>query len=303
MITLLTGENGFELKRALDGIVISFDGRAEKIDGSELELSNLPDLLAGVTLFADNRLIVIKSLSENKSLWEALPDWLSRVDDQTHLILVEPKPDKRTKTYKELKKMADVKEFMPWGERDTSAAEMWVLSEAKHQGCHMDKKSAQVLVERIGLDQWQLYFAIEKLSVLDEISPEVIAGIIEASPHENVFNLFDSALRGDVRKIMGMIPTLQRTQDPYMTFGLLSGQVFQLAALAATEKPSAQVASEIGAHPYALSRLSSYAKRLGRNGTRKIVGIFADTDSAMKSSSTDPWILIQQALVKTTTVL
>lgn len=299
MITVLTGENNFELTRALDSIVVSFAGTAEKFEGSDLDVSHLPDLFMGATLFADKRLVIIKNLSDNKSIWEMLPAWLARIGDDFHLVLVEPKLDKRTKTYKDLKKLADVKEFAGWGDRDSVAAEAWVIAEAKQQGFTLDKKSAQTLVSRVGLDQWQLFYALQKLSVLDEVTPDIINSIVEAAPNENVFNLFEAALRGDGRKVIDMIHTLQRTQDPYMTFGLLSSQVFQLAALASTDKPSVEVAKDIGAHPYALSKLSSYAKKLNQSDIRKIVRYFADADTAMKSSATNPWLLIEEALIKT----
>ncbi len=298
MITFLTGENTFELTRALDVIVGAFDGTVEKFDGSDLQLAQLPDLLLGGTLFAEKRLVVIKGLSENKQLWDALPDWLSRMSDDIHLVLVEQKPDKRTKTYKDLKKHANVQEFVLWGDRDISTAESWVVAEAKRQSLALDKKSAQTLVARVGMDQWQLYQALQKLAVLDNVTSEVISQIIEATPSENVFNLLEAALRGNSQQVTQMVQGLQRSQDPYMTFGLLSGQVFQLAALAISNKPAGEVASDIGAHPYALSKLEPHSKRLGRTGTRKVVSIFADTDVAMKSTATDPWLLIEEALIK-----
>lgn len=302
MITVLTGENSFEIARALDAIVADFAGVAEKFDGGDLELARLPDLLLGGTLFATERLVIIKDLSSNKQLWDVLPDWLERADADVHLVLVEPKPDKRTKTFKELKKYATVREFALWSDRDVMMAEKWVGDEAKQQGLVLDKKLAQQLVARVGLDQWQLYHAVEKLAVLDTVNAEVIEELIEANPTENVFNLLDAALRGDGKKVSAMIGTLQLGQDPYMTFGLLAGQVFQLAALAVADKPSGEVAKDIGAHPYALGKLAPYAKKLGRSGTKKIIAIFADTDTAMKSTATDPWLLIEQALIKTASV-
>lgn len=298
MITVLTGENSFELTRALDGIVHDFNGVAEKFDGDAIELSQLPDLLLGGTLFATDRLIVIKGLSDNKQLWEVLPDWLERMSDEIHLVLVEPKPDKRTKTYKDLKKYADVQEFPLWGDRDVLVAEKWVSAEAKRQGIELDRNTSRLLVQRVGLDQWQLFHALEKLVALGTSTPEAIEATIEANPTENVFNLLDAALSGDAHKVSTMIKTLQRSQDPFMTFGLLSSQVFQLAALAVADKPSAEVAKDVGAHPYALSKLAPKAQRLGRSGAKKIVTAFADTDKAMKSTGVDPWLLIEKTLIK-----
>lgn len=301
MITVLTGDNNFEMTRALDAIAASFDGAPEKIDGSNLELSHLPDLLLGATLFADKRLVIIRDLSDNKALWDVLPDWLPKIDNDIHLVLVEPKPDKRTKTFKELKKHAEVREFAVWGDRDAYAAESWVIAEAKRQALALDKVAARILVERVGMDQWQLFHAIEKLSVLDDVTPQTIEHVIEANPTENVFNLFEAALRGDSPKVHDMIAVLGRTQDPYMTFGLLAGQVFQLAALSVTDKPSSEVAKDIGAHPYALSKIAPHAKSLGRAKIKKIVRIFADADSDMKSTGADPWLLIEKALIQSAT--
>tara|TARA_B100001245_G_scaffold226960_1_gene202901 strand:- start:2216 stop:3124 length:909 start_codon:yes stop_codon:yes gene_type:complete len=299
VITVLTGDNSFELTRAIDEIVRTFDGVAEKFEGGDLELSQLPDLLQGGTLFASERLVIVREVSENKALWDALPDWLGRVSDDVHVVLIEPKPDKRTKTFKDLQKKANVQSFTVWSDRDTVAAESWVIEEAKKQGLVLDKKSAQTLVSRVGIDQWQLFHALEKLAVLDTVTPEVIEKVIEAHPSENVFNLLDAALRGDSKKIAEMIPTLERTQDPYMTFGLLAGQVFQLTVLAVATKPTADIAKDIGAHPYALGKLAPHAKRLGLSNARKIAKIFADTDIAMKSTGADPWLLIEEALIKT----
>lgn len=300
MITVLTGDNSFERARALEAIRARFAGVPEQYDGEDLELSQLPDLLLGGTLFSNERLVIIKGLSENKKLWDVLPEWLEKTDTDTHVVLIEPKPDKRTKTYKELKKNANVQEFLSWGDRDVMTAEKWVVDEALRQDLVLDKKLAQQLVARVGLDQWQLFHAIEKLAVLDKVDADTIERVIEANPTENVFNLLDAALRGDSKKVTAMIRTLQISQDPYMTFGLLSGQVFQLATLAVTDKPAGEIASAIGAHPYALGKLAPYAKKLGRSGARRILVIFADADAAMKSSATDPWLLVERALIKTT---
>jgi len=104
MITLLSGDNTFEIEQELVAIVRDFDGIAERIDGAELELRQLPDLMMGGTLFADKRLIVIKNLSENKAVWPYFGDWIARISDDISIVLVESRPDKRTTTYKELKK-------------------------------------------------------------------------------------------------------------------------------------------------------------------------------------------------------
>ena len=225
------------------------------------------------------------------------------MSDDIHLVLIEPKPDKRTKTYKALQKAATVREFKPWGERDMPQAEKWAADEAKTLGFSLDTKSARTLVARVGTDQWALYHALEKLAVADTVSPEVIEEVIEANPVENVFNLFKAALNGNATKVKKMLETLEISQDPYQLMGLLGGQAFQLVALAAEGKPAAEMAKDLGMKsPYPLTKLAPYARRLGRPGVKKVIAAFAEADDGIKSSAGDPWLLIERALMKTAAI-
>ncbi len=296
MITLLTGENTFESTRALDHIERAFDGTIERVNGDDIEPSDLPDILMGATLFSPTRLVVIKGLSENKPVWNELGEWLPRVSDEVHVVFVETKPDKRVKTYKELVRQAEVTEFPAWSERDAAKAGQWVAAEATRMKFAMNTKSVQTLVRRVGVDQWRLFHALEKLSVLDTVSPDVIEDVIEARPSENVFQLLDAALRGNRAQVKAMLTTLAHTDDPYMVFGLLSSQVVQLATLATTDKLAADVAKDIGAHPFAVSKLAPHARTFGKSGAKRIVAAFANADRAMKTTAADPWLLIERAL-------
>jgi DNA polymerase III subunit delta len=298
VIQFFLGENDFEMKRHLDEMMRSFDGHVERIDGREVEIGQLSDLLTGATLFQDKRLVIISQLSENKAVWDVLPEWLERLAIDTSVVLVEPKPDKRTVTYKSLIKKVERQEFPLWTNKDTTKAVQWVLDEAMRQDVPLTKSHAQQIVERVGIHQWGLFQAIQKLALVDEITSEHIEEIIERRPEENVFALFETALRGDFDRTRQLISTLRLTNDAYQTFGLLSSQVLQLTALARASKPASEVAKDIGAHPYVLSKLSHYAERLGASDIQNIVAAAADADRQMKSSGLDPWLLIEKFLMK-----
>lgn len=298
MITVITGENSFENERALTRILNASTVTPERFDGAMLELRQLPDLLMSGTLFATARLIVIRNLSENKTLWADFSDWLGRVSDDIHVVLVDAKLDKRTKTYKELQKVATVHESKLWSERDIAKAEQWVIAEAKDLGINMDKKCAQQLVARAGVDQWFLYQALQKLMTVDVITPQVIEELIEPNPTENVFNLLDAALRGNAGVVQQMVRTLSIVEDPYRLFGLLSNQAIQLVALVVGDKPVAEIAKDISAHPFALSKLSSHADSLRKSGVQTVIAALAEADNGIKTSAADPWLLIERALLK-----
>lgn len=296
MITILTGDNTFEVQRALDTLVGGFSGTPERVDGTTLELGQLPELLMGATLFAPERLVIIKGLSENVSLWATFGDWIARNSDTVHLVLVEPKLDKRTKTYKVLKEQADLREFTSWKEGDSRSAEAWVTSEATARQMKLDNATIRMLVAWVGIDQWELHYALEKLAVLDTVTPEVIRDVIDTTPADNVFHVFETALRGDRVTLRRILATLEHSEDGYRLFGLLANQAYQLAAVAVSDKPASEVARTLGVHPYALSKLQSHADRLGRAGARRIIHRLAEADHRLKTGNDDIWVVLETAL-------
>ncbi len=297
MITLLIGENSFEIERALGEIASGFNGRVEKIDGSNLQLKDLPDILMGVSLFATDRVVVIRGLGQNKSIWPVFGSWLDKISDDIHLILVEAKPDKRTSTFKALKEFATVKEFSIFSDRDLAKVEDWTAKEAAKIGLKLDKKSIQFLVARVGFDQWQLSFALQKIALIDDVSIDKIKDIIEPNLVENVFNLFETAISGDTAELKYLLAVLERSEDPYRLSSLLFAQGFQLAVLSGAEKTDS-VAKDFGIHPFVVSKLSVLAKKIGSKNIKKIIEIFITADDDLKISKADPWVLIRQLLMK-----
>jgi DNA polymerase III delta subunit len=300
VIYLFIGENSFEIEREVERLIESFDGVVERRDGESLVVSDLQDLLQGQVLFSDRRFIVLSHVSENKPLWEALSTRLEAISDGIDLLLIEPMPDKRTKAYKDIAKFSVLRDFSIWTNRDAREAEEWVVSEAKKLNLELTATHVHHLLERVGFDQWRLHHAIEKLSLADEISLDTVNVLIEQSSDENVFQLLDMTLRGDIRGALASIASLRLSNDAYQIFGLLNSQILQLSALAMTDKSSALVAKDIGAHPFVLSKLSPHAVRMSKSEVKKIVDATAEIDMLMKSSGLDPWLHIERLLLRIT---
>lgn len=296
MITWFTGGNTFDIQQAVKSATDAFDAVAERVDGTTLELKNIPDLLMGSTLFAQKRLVIIKELSQNNAVWEKLPEWIDRISDDIDLILIDEKPDKRTTGYKEVKKRVALKEFPIWGDRDQAIAETWVIAYAQTMDLSLDKKVAHHIVERVGLDQWGLVNALEKISLLEGVTPQAINDIIEPNTSENVFQLFELALDGRRQAVHDMIRALALVEDPYKLFALLSSQAFQLAAVSSAAR-SDTPAKDFGIHPYVAGKLSRYGDKLGPRGAMRILASFAQGDADMKRSKGEPWLLIERTLL------
>lgn len=301
MITLLFGENSYEIDSALNAIISDFDGRVEKINVENLIVNQLPDIFMGANLFAEKRLIVIRHLSENKLIWPILPNWLARISDDIHLVLIESKIDKRSIIFKSLKKCCNVQEFLAWKENDYFKAEKWVIDWSKKNNVKLDTKLAQNLVRRVGADQWRLHHAVEKLSLVKEININTIDEIIEPNLTENVFELLETAIKGDMKKTKSMIDTFRQTQEVYMLFGLLASQAVQLTAISVANRDGRHdddPIKDFSIHPYVASKLKSIANKIGHKGVKTIIKEFVKADEAIKTSKSEPWIILENALFK-----
>ncbi|MAU33780.1 hypothetical protein CL689_05565 [Candidatus Saccharibacteria bacterium] len=296
MIEVFVGENTFGIKEAVAERVADFGGEVERYDGETLTPERLADLLGGGFLFADRRCVIIRDLSKNAVLWGQLPTWLDRIADTTQVLLIEEKLDKRTAGYKALKQAGALREFPAWGERDRQPAINWVLTRAKLLGVGLNTNLARHLVDRVGLDQWQLSAALEKLSLVDQVNEATIDEYIDAHPSESVFRVFELAIRGDRTQLQKTLDTLEMTEDAYALFALLSAQAVQL--LAVTSAPAASdPAKDFGIHPFVVTKMRQLAKSSAAINPGRIVERFAVTDRQLKSSAADPWLLIRKTLI------
>ncbi len=297
MIVLLTGENNFAIREYIERLADKYDEHAiSRREGLEISVEDLPELLEGTNLFASERLVVFKETGANKQVWEALNSYIERLPEEVELVLVESAPDKRTKTYKTLSKVAKVRDFPELNEQQ---AREWIIEKVKSAGQIILPSDADHLVEMVGVDQWRLYHEIDKLLLLKDTTSERMNEVVEATPHANVFALIDAALNGQPEKLAKQLRGLRTGSDPYRLFGLLASQVFQLALLASDKnQPSDKIAKEIGTHPYPLKKMRPLANKLTATEVRHIVDVVSDLDAKLKSSSGEPWLLIEQALMK-----
>ncbi len=299
MIQLLYGENDYALRQAEGRIRDAFvDKHGEHsvalLQGDALTPADLPQLLQGGTLFAVEKLSVIYDASANKPLWESLGEFLESTRD-VDLLLVETKPDKRTKTFKWLQKNAETQECKLLDERTTVS---WLQTEARRQGIELGSTVAAFLVHHSGTDQWRLYHDLMKLSLAEApITQDLIRQIIEPHPTTSVFDVLTSVVRGDSAEALEAVGILKTYEDPYKFFGLLVSQLYTLAVCVTSDRrPSQQIAKDTGIHPYALSQTAKVAQHVDRDRLNRMVLAFDRCDERMKSSGADPWLLIEAAI-------
>lgn len=294
-LVLISGENEFEKRDALKRI--SKGREVERYDGEELSFEKLQELIIGQTLFTTDSLRIVSGLSDNLDLWTRIPDILSA---DSNLVLVEGKPDKRTKTYKWLVKHAEVFDYPTFSDKQRPQMIAWVIERAGSHGLTLNRTLASELVARLGHDQMRVDSVLEQLSFVDDLTPEKLQHIVPLAKSESVFGLFEAGLRGRVVDVQRIISYLEQTEGDdgaYMTMGLLASQLFSLNALVLANGDSSRVAEDLGVHPFVLQKLTPLARNITPDKLRSINLAFSRADEQMKSTGTKPWILVEIALI------
>lgn len=296
MITLLTGPNSYAIAQTIRDKRHAFSGEVETYDASELETRHLSDLFTGTTLFAPERLVVIRGATTHKTLWSELEQWIERVPAETEIVLVETAPDKRTKTYKQLQKHATIKDHAELSESELVA---WLQTYARQAELDLSPDILRYFVGYVGRDQWRLVSEFDKLLLANQpITKELIQDISEPYPEATAFELLDSVFSGQESRVHELIALLREREDPYQFFGLLSSQVLALFAIttAGTRRPD-EIARDMALHPFVVKKLSTVARKLGKKTVEQLIARLARADERIKTTGADPWRQLEITLL------
>lgn len=302
MITTICGDNKYAAETYLSELIKEFidkNGSAgvEKLDGESIDPAALTSLLGGVTLFAINRLVIIKSISGNKPASERLIDILDSVPDEVHLVLVETTIDKRTALYKSLRKQTDFHEFSPLSESELLS---WVQQQAKKYQASINPAAARQLITAVSGDQLRLDSELVKLAAYNpSITAQIVDKLVAPDPTDSVFQLLDASLSGDRQRTAKLIANLEAAhQDPFQISNLLIWQINVLAIVSSVvTEPNQQIAKDHGINPYVISKTKNLAAKLSKDEISNIVEQVAGMDALLKSSSANPWNVLSSTLI------
>ncbi|MBX4197244.1 DNA polymerase III subunit delta, partial [Candidatus Saccharibacteria bacterium] len=235
MITTLTGNNFYLLKRRLNKLVGEFVKKhgelaLEKIDAEEVEPQAVLDAVQSLPFLSSRKLVLLRSAGSNKTLSGQIEQIIGSAGNTTDLIFYEPAPDKRTVYFKVLKSKTQLEEYT---ELDTQGLAKWLVGEAKNQGGELSFSDASYLVERVGNNQEQLANELDKLLLYEsKISRQNIDLLSVKTPQSKVFDLLDAAFGGNKKRALELYDE-QRAQkvEPQAIMAMLAWQL-DLIALA-----------------------------------------------------------------------
>jgi DNA polymerase III delta subunit len=303
MIMTLSGTNAYRIRAYLQESVAAFltdhDSFAlERIDAEETAYMKIAEALTSLPFLSDKKLIILRSASANSVFVERVETILTEVASTTDLILVEPKPDKRTRFYKYLLQSTD---FRDCSELDQNSLVRWMIDLVSSRQGSISHADANYLLDRIGLDQLRIGNELEKLVLYNPvISRQTIDQLSEAEPHSTIFQLLEAAFAGDRRKTMRLYSEqrLLLVATPQIV-AMLSWQLHILTLLktAGSKSPDA-IAKEAHLSPYVVKKSQSIAAKRSLGELTDLITDLLQIDQRSKREAIDSDEALQHYLLK-----
>ena len=306
-ITILYGDNSYERTAQLAKMKIDAEKSGfeiQKSNSDELSKSDFVSLICGVSLLSEKRFVYIRNLSENSEIWQNLVEILPRISTDVHLCLVEDKIDKRSVVYKAISKIVELYEFKNLTARDSKNLAEFARLFAKKQGLSLDNKTASFLISWVGVDEWRIRDAIEKIALIGEANEQNIREFVPQNIESNAFVIIEMMFLGESLKLQEEFLKLRITdgEDGAFRFlGMISTQIFNLVALKVGKnigKTTAEIAKEIGANTWALGKMENFVQNLSESQLAETVSKFTQVDEIIKTESVDPWHLVESTILE-----
>lgn len=304
MVQVFVGTNAFQINRRVRELTDAFveehgDLALEKIDASEVTYEQILGAVESQPFLAARKMVVVREVAQNNDAAEKLDILIERAGDDTDLIIVEGKLDKRAAYYKELKKLSNFEEH---NETEAGNVTGWVKQQAELLGGEITEQNARYLVDRVGANQMKLSNELTKLVLFDpKVTRQTIDKLTDENPATTVFNLIDAAFSGNLKRALHLYDE-QRQQrvEPQAIHAMLVWQLHAVAVAATAPKDldPRSVAVQSGLNPFVLQKSQRIAQRMGRADIHESLKLLRDIDYKSKRQTIDYDEAIQYAIVR-----
>ncbi len=288
---LLTGENLHELLQEKQRWIHEFERKFgpenySRVDGSKASVRDLLDEVSVQPFLSEKRLVVVDGVP--KATKEEIQNLSACTHPQNILLIVDPKPDKRSGGVKELLSSANVRTYQP---KTGAPLKQWIMSYVAQSGCTLNEGAIAQLLEFTGEDQAALASEIEKLAAFkpgQTVTADDVELLCVPSEEGVVWKISDLLAAGSKMQALAYAHRLlDRGGDAYGLWAILTSMLKNLvsvhAASEAGHHAAADIAESTGVHPFAVRSLLKHAQRTTAKQLQSFVSWASECDIALKT--------------------
>lgn len=302
-LILLTGEDTFRLHERLRVLKKGFGMKypngelrifetPQRGDGHDnnAALFELNDLVCTPNLFGEKRLAICENDWWNATKFEKAEKFFENLPhnaDNSTVLVVQPKLDKRTKWTKFFLENARKEEFEPL---DESNLLRWIEQRVEKLGTTISRKDAQFLLNRCGTNLWHISSELQKLTTAAETRPitkEIIESLTLPHPQLEVWGFLEKLSRRDAQGAIERFRSLLTMGTPIQQiFSLIQREIrihAQLRAALDQKLPEREIAQRTKLHPFVVKKTIACTKNFSIEKIRKLYDELFDIETRMKS--------------------
>jgi len=297
MIYLYSGENDFAVTEKVRRVSEAFkkkysDSSLERIDGCEITTTELAAKLTSVDMFTPRKLILLTNMSQKKLIWETLAQSLPLVPSSTEIVIVEPKPDGRLNSTKNIRGAAKTTEFKPLSRHEL---EQWARKTIQELKLEIKNDALKLLLEFCEYNQWGILHELEKLSHISKvITSDLISKYVQPNLETDVFRILEFAINQNFDEFNLALDTLKKREDVNKFLGLISSQIFTLVAIK-NSPDKTTLPRDLGLAPFLVFKQKDLAGKISDDQLNSLVSSLAEIDGRIKLGE-DGWLLIKLVL-------
>ncbi len=311
-VYLVTGDEPLQVNEACDEIraaarTAGHENREVMEAGSGFDWNALAAEANSFSLFAEKKIIDLRipGGKPGREGGKALTEYCERPPEDTLLLITLPKLDRaqqNSKWFKSVEQPGVIVQIWPV---DVQRLPQWIDQRMRKAGLQPEREAVQMLADRVEGNLLAAHQEIEKLVLLQgkgAINAEQLAAAVADSARYDVFELVDTALRGETDRCLRILDGLRgEGVAPPVVLWALHREIAQIAAISADAAKGLSI-------DHAMTRAKVWEKRkplvrmaVGRLKTPAWLGLLADcqqADAAAKGAAAqDPWLLLDKISV------
>lgn len=309
---LLYGEEGYLKKQYRDKLVHAMVQKGDAMnfssyEGKDIRPGELVDLAETLPFFAERRVILVEDSGFFKNSCEIMADYLPQVNQSTSFIFVESEVDKRSKTYKAVKKYGLAVEF---ARQNEALITRWILGRIGKENKKITKSVLSLFLGRTGLDMNCIDRELEKLLcyTLDRevIEAEDVEAVVTEQIENKIFEMVDAIVMHDQKKALDLYYDLLALKEAPMRILFLITRQFRILLevkeLTGKGYSSFDIAGKIKIPEFAVRKNQSQAKRFSKEQILMALKDGAETEEKVKTGGLNDQIAVEIFIVKYVTI-
>ncbi|AOZ91756.1 DNA polymerase III subunit delta [Paenibacillus crassostreae] len=236
---------------------------------------------------------------------EALLEYLKNPAEYSILIFLvhHEKLDERKKVVKALNSAGIVLSFSPLGGHELIG---WIERESKQRGCILATGAADILIRNAGAQLQNLSAELDKLCLYvgagGTIDSNTVEQLVSRSTEQNVFALVENMANLRLEEALSIYyELLKQREEPIKIAALITRQfriILQVKELMGQSYSQAQIASQLGLHPYAVKIAGEQARKYKPDVLKSILSRLTDLDYQMKTGRIDKVLGLELFLLR-----